>query len=160
MKNFIIIILIGLCFVFLFTTRTFSQGNTHNFDEANLTIWYPSTWNISEHGLHFLMPKDEDLSFQFEVLNAPDFENALKISVIELKAIFAKEPDLIINDIDINGMSAKEINKVVGAKEALYYTIQTPENKYVRFFCITTSDILSKHRAEIKKIMENLKSGS
>jgi hypothetical protein len=147
----------GICFVFMLNAPVLSQGNTHKFEEANLTIWFPESWKISEHGLHFLMPKEEDMSLQFELVKAPDFDKAVKISEIELKAIFSQEPSLTIEDIDINGMPAKHIDKVLGSKQAIYYILKTPEDKYVRFFCIGKPDDIGKHVSEISKIMENVK---
>lgn len=157
MKNAIFITLTAVCLTFVMTTPAIPQGNTHDFNEANLIIWYPQTWKLSEHGVHYLMPMDEDLSFQFEVLSAPNFESAVKISEIELKAIFAQDPSLTIVDTETNGMPVKEIEKILGAKEALYYTLQTPDNNYARFFCIGPKDIIAKYRGDIEKIMENVK---
>ena len=157
MKALIRIIFTGFCAILILSSTGYSQGNTHNFDEGGLIIWYPSNWKVTEHQLHFLMPKSEELSVQLEIVEAPDFDAAVKISTIELKAMFPDDMNSEITETVVNGMQVRGMQKTSDKRRAKYFILQSPSGKYVKIYCIAGKDILSKYEADIDKIIENLK---
>lgn len=157
MKTGIIRLTIIAMFILAFAGTAFSQGHTHSFPEGGLSIWYPATWKLSDQKMHVLMTKDEDLSLQVELLDVPDLESAIKLSSIEIKAMFPQDPSVEVKDLDANGLTIREIDKVSEKRSAVYYIIQSSSGKLTRIFCISMPDIVSKHRSEITQIIENIK---
>ncbi|MBX7043512.1 MAG: hypothetical protein K1X85_11490 [Ignavibacteria bacterium] len=157
MKAILRILFTGFCSILILSPTAYSQGNTHNFDEGGLIIWYPSNWKITEHQLHFLMPNTEELSVQLEIVEAPDFDAAVKISTIELKAMFPNDMSSDITETVVNGMQVRGMQKSSEKRRAKYFVLQSPSGKYVKIYCIAAKDILTKYEADIDKIIENLK---
>ncbi len=157
MKKDIIKTSVGFLFILIFTTLSFSQGKNFDYQDAGISITVPDGWTVKEHGVVFLTSKEEDLSIQFEILNVPDIEKAVSVAEIELKAMFPQDPSISVNDLEINTMRVKEINKTAGNRQAIYYLLETPGNRFIQVFCITTKDVALKYKATISKIVENLK---
>ena len=157
MKKDIIKTTVGFFFVLVISTLSFSQGKSFDFQSGGLKIWYPDGWTVKEHGVVYLTSKEEDLSLQFEALNVPDIDKAVKVAEIELKAMFPQDQSDNINDLEINTMRVKEISKTSGNRQAIYYLLETPGNKFIKVFCISTKDIILKHKETISKIVDNMK---
>ncbi len=157
MKKDIIKTTVGFFFVLIITTLSFSQGKNYDFQSAGLKIWYPDGWTVKERGVVYLTSKEEDLSIQFEALNVPDIDKAVQVVEIELKAMFPQDPTNNVNDLEINTMRVKEMSKTAGNRQAIYYLLETPGNKFIQVFCISTKDIILKYKDAISKIVENMK---
>ncbi len=147
----------GFIFLMLLSTLSFSQGKNYKFESAGLNIWYPDGWTAKEKGVVYLASKDEDINVQIELLNVPDISSAVKVAEIELKAMFPQDPSVSVNDLEVNGMRVKSIDKSTSKMHAVYYFFETPGNKFIRLFCISTNEIVEKHRATISQIVDNLK---
>ena len=157
MKNFKLKSVLTLFFIVIFISPLFSQGKFTELKNADLSIWYPDNWLVREHILLLMMPKNEELTLQFQLTDAIDLDAVVKESIKEIKDLYPLDTLIIVNDYRLNDMNVREINKTVGNDKIRYFFIETPQNKIVRVFHISPKDIALKYNNDLMKIIKNIK---
>lgn len=157
MKEIISGFTIGICFILLTAASSIAQGNLIDFSSAGLSITLPGNWVASEHILLLMMPKEADLTIEAEVLSSNDLSEAVELTATELKSIYPQDTSYTLNDIVVNKMPVKKIYKVSGDDEFVAYFFKTPQEKIVRFKCSSEKSTVSKHRADIIKLIQSIK---
>lgn len=157
MKNFKLKSVLTLFFIVIFISPLLSQGKFTELKNADLSIWYPDNWLVREHILLLMMPKNEELTLQFQLTDAIDLDAVVKESIKEIKDLYPLDTLIIVNDYRLNDMNVREINKTVGNDKIRYFFIETPQNKIVRVFHISPKDIALKYNNDLMKIIKNIK---
>lgn len=157
MKNQIFKSVCALIFMLILIPSAFSQGNFFYFKNANMNIPVPPNWVASEHILLLLMPKNEELQLQFELVQAVSMNDEVLNTINEFKSLYPDDTTYVINDFVVNKLIVKDISKVINGEKSDYFIIGTPDNKIVRIHYKAPIDIALKYNSDIQKIIKNLK---
>ena len=152
-----IVLVIGFIVILSASALSVSQPSQFDFAGGGVTMSLPEGWVAREHILLLLMPKAEDLTIEAEVLGTQDLSEAVQLSEFELKSIFPQDTSFVIDDIVINKMPVKKIDKVSGSEQLFYYLLKTPEDKIISFKCRSEKSIVLRHKAEIIKLLQSIK---
>ncbi len=157
MKELISKCYIAVCFILLSVPATMAQGYQFDFASAGLTMTIPNNWVTSEHILLLMMPKAEDLTIEAEVLNTNDLSEAVELSSLELKSVFPTDTSFVVDDIVINRMPVKKIDKISGSEQLIYYILKTPEDKIVKIHCKAPKKMITKYKNDLTKLIQSIK---
>ncbi len=157
MKELICKCFIAVCFILLSVPATMAQGNQYDFASAGLTMTIPNDWVAREHILLLMMPKAEDLIIEAEVLTTNDLSEAVELSSFELKSVFPTDTSFVVDDIVINKMPVKKIDKISGPDQLIYYILKTPEDKVVKLHCKAPKKTITKYKNDLAKLIQSIK---
>jgi len=157
MKNIVASIAVIFSLVVMFSPPVYSQLVQFDYESAGVSMSIPGNWVKSEHILLLLMPKSEDLTLEVEVLNALDLSEAVELSAIELKSVFPQDTSFVVDDIVINKMKVKKIDKMSGDEQLIFYFFKTPEGKIVKLHCQAPKETIVKYKGDLTKIIQSIK---
>lgn len=157
MKRSLFEIIIGFFLILFVSAPSASQPSQFDFAGGGLTMTLPDGWVAREHILLLLMPKAEDLTIEAEVLGTQDLSEAIQLSEFEIKSIFPQDTLFVVDDIVINKMPVKKIDKVSGSEQIFIYILKTPEDKIISFKCKSEKSTMLRHKGEITKLLQSIK---
>ena len=157
MKELISKWLIAVCFILLSVPSTMAQSNQFDFASAGLTMTIPNNWITREHILLLMMPKAEDLTVEAEVLTTNDLSEAVELTSFELKSVFPQDTSFVVDDIVINKMPVKKIDKISGTEQFICYLLKTPEDKIVKIHCTAPKKAINKYYNDLAKLIQSIK---
>jgi hypothetical protein len=157
MKNVFARIAVIFSLFVMFSPPCHSQFVQFDYESAGVSMSIPSNWVTSEHILLLLMPKAEDLTLEVEVLNGLDLSEAVELSAIELKSVFPLDTSFVVNDIVINKMPVKKIDKISGDEQLIFYFLKTPTGKIVKLHCQAPKEKIVKYKGDLTKIIQSIK---
>ena len=157
MKNKLARIAVVFSLVVLFSPPCYSQFVQIDYESEGVSMSIPGNWVTSEHILLLLMPKAEDLTIEVEVLNALDLSEAVELSAIELKSVFPLDTSFVVDDIVINRMPVKKIDKISGEEQLIFYFFKTPKDKIVKLHCQAPKEKILKYKSDLTKIIQSIK---
>ena len=157
MKNFKVKTLLTLFFIAAFVSPLISQGNFYNFKNAGVNFWYPDNWLVREHILLIMIPKEEDLTVNLQLMESVNLNNAVNESLNELKILYPEDTVFIVKDVEINKISAKEIKKTAGGITVNYIFLNTPEGKILKLYYTASDEKVLKYNSDLEKIKKSFK---
>lgn len=157
MKRSLFVVVIGFFLILFASSLSVSQPAQFDFAGGGVTMTLPEGWVAREHILLLLMPKAEDLTIEAEVLATQDLSEAVQLSEFELKSVFPQDTAFVVEDIVVNKMPVKKIDKVSGGEQLFYYLLKTPEDKIISLKCKSEKGIVLRHKGEILKLLQSIK---
>ncbi|MBM4158413.1 MAG: hypothetical protein FJ216_06490 [Ignavibacteria bacterium] len=151
-------VILTFCFILFLSIPLCVQAQYKNysFEEAGLTLSYPSDWKVQrEHVLLLLMPQPEDLTLNIELTEEVDLEHIVQESFERLKSIYPGD-SVVITEFEINRIPAKQIDCITKDELIIKHLyILTPKDKILYANLEVPLTVFKKYKEPLKKIIQS-----